>query len=389
MHLSLSDDVPDSNPDETNRLWARVCHISAMSDRTSRTSGRGRRRGAKEAVGETGSTVSGSTSALEAEESGDHVRNQPVKRKGHSNNASRSNFAKVVLNSRGIFVNNTSSIVPSAFAHFGTKKPQDNYSHLDGLRSANVWVEKDDAEEFATLAKETFLLRGWRSIEVSPDRLWRAERMLQLVCPPEENAHCRIPPILDISAVSDAEWRWDIRPDCAYWLSLKGFNPRYRFQIQNCTFVRDYITCPYFTIEFKRDGQSEDVAVRQVAAAGSLALFNRWYLHSEARKARPSLAENLSNLRHYALTYVDSKFVFWVLRPTLNDGTWEGCTMTRLIGADCADEYGVRELIDWINEVHRWGILEHGPGCERDIKAVLNSGGVRTSDIHEDSPNAT
>ncbi|KAB5514922.1 hypothetical protein GE09DRAFT_1264357 [Coniochaeta sp. 2T2.1] len=191
------------------------------------------------------------------------------------------------------------------------------------------------------------------------------------------------------AALSDVEWRWDIRPDCAYWLSLEGFNPRYRFQIQNCTFVRGYITCPYFTIEFKRDGQSEDVAVRQVAAAGSLALFNRWYLHSEVRKARPSLAENLSNLRHYALTYVGSKFVFWVLRPTLNDGTWKGCTMTRLIGADCADEYGVRELIDWINKVHRWGILEHGPGCERDIKAVLNSGGVRTSDIHKDSPNAT
>lgn len=57
--------------------------------------------------------------------------------------------------------------------------------------------------------------------------------------------------------------------------------------------------------------------------------------------------------------------------------------MTRLVGADCTDEYGVRELVDWINEIHRWGLSEHGPGCERDIKAVLRLGGVRTSDVHE------
>jgi hypothetical protein len=37
----------------------------------------------------------------------------------------------------------------------------------------------------------------------------------------------------------EAEWTWDTRLDCAYWLSLKGFNPWYRFQIQNCAFVRD------------------------------------------------------------------------------------------------------------------------------------------------------
>jgi hypothetical protein len=57
--------------------------------------------------------------------------------------------------------------------------------------------------------------------------------------------------------------------------------------------------------------------------------------------------------------------------------------MTRLIGADCIDAYGVKELVDWTNEIHRWGLLTHGPGCERDIKAVLRLGGIRSSDIHE------
>jgi len=107
----------------------------------------------------------------------------------------------------------------------------------------------------------------------------------------------RVPPTMVISDsprdVGEAPelWSWDIRPDCAYWLSLRGFNPRYRFQIQNCTFVRDWITCPYFSVEFKRDGESEDVAVRQVCAAGALALFNRCYLHLEARKAATPIQE--------------------------------------------------------------------------------------------------
>jgi hypothetical protein len=92
--------------------------------------------------------------------------------------------------------------------------------------------------------------------------------MLQLVCPPKENVHWRIPPFPESKVANETDWTWDLHLDCAYWLSLKRFNPRYRFQIQNCAFVRDLITCPYF-IEFKRDGLSEDVAVAQLAAVGS------------------------------------------------------------------------------------------------------------------------
>jgi hypothetical protein len=186
------------------------------------------------------------------------------------------------------------------------------------------------------------------------------------------------------NSVGEVEWTWDIRRDCAFWLSLKGFNPKYRFQIQNCTFVRDWITCPYLTIEFKRAGESEDVAVKQVAAAGSMALYNRYHLHAEALTSQPDLSVDQETIRHYTLTFIGHKFVFWVLRPTLDDaGRWNGCTMKRLTGADCTDGYGVRELADWINEIHRWGLSKHGPSCERAIKAVLQVGGVRTSDIHE------
>jgi len=122
-----------------------------------------------------------------------------------------------------------------------------------------------------------------------------------------------------------------------------------------------------------------------VAAAGSLALYNRHRLHEEALRISEASwsAEGADNLRHYALTFVGPEFSFWVLRPSPLgiDGKWSGCGMTRLCGADCMDEYGVKELVGWINEINRWGLSSHGPSCERDIKTILRGKGVRTSDI--------
>ncbi|KAI1130545.1 hypothetical protein F5Y10DRAFT_263057 [Nemania abortiva] len=387
-------DPPDSNPDDIAILWEQVCPQ------------RGR---ANKRVGEADSTVSSITNLLafskpniapgSSVSSTDPVTstNLATITTGHPD------FYNIVLNKCGIYIHKKIPIVPSAFVHFDTKKPQEGYSSLQGLANANVWVEKDSVdlkriaveynqmkglglseEEFATFAKEIFLLGPWRSDGVALDGQWRADRMVRLVCPPDEEKDWLAPPLLDGHGAGDIRWSWDVRPDCAYWLSLKGFDPEYGFHVQDCTFVREYITCPYFTIEFTKDGQSENVALNQVAAAGSLALFNRWRLYSDARKADPTLAEDISNIRHYTLTFVGSLFVFWVLQPTIRDGQWNGCTMTRLVRANCIDEYGVRTLIDWIHEVHLWGLSVHGPRCERDLKSILQAGGVRISNIHED-----
>ncbi|RYP02201.1 hypothetical protein DL765_010767 [Monosporascus sp. GIB2] len=85
---------------------------------------------------------------------------------------------------------------------------------------------------------------------------------------------------------------WDIRPDCAYRPSLEGFNWRHRFQIRNCAFVRDSILCPYFAVKFRRGDGPEEVALYQVRAAGSLALYNRFHLCPEAYKARRNLRKS-------------------------------------------------------------------------------------------------
>lgn len=385
--------IPDADVDHIQATWIEVQKIRKMSAGGAKRNSRLPRSKASD----TGrSTLSDQPSLIDSAHS---VGTPDSTFTSRTNITPRSaKFTELVLHPRGIRVKDTNAIVPSAFAHFKTNRPPEGYAKLEGLCYNTIWVTGSEdwvqslsheytetkalglcEEEFASLAKEHFLRRSLRRVPDSNDRQWRGERMLELVNPPKENTHWRKPPVLD-EAKPGIDWSWDVRPDCAYWLSLKGFNPKYRFQIQNCAYVRDWITCPYFTVEFKRDGQSEDAAIAQVAAAGSMALYNRYKLREAAREAQPALKDD-SHIRHYALTFVGSKFVFWAFEPQAY-GQWHGCTMTRLIGADCTDVYGVKELVDWINEIHRWGLAAHGPSCERDIKAVLNVGGVRTSDIH-------
>ncbi|KAL6408566.1 hypothetical protein AUP68_08426 [Ilyonectria robusta] len=386
-----SPNVLETDPDTTQTLWREVASSVAMSSKSSVPKINGRRAGGT--TSKTGSDTGKQSGSVSARSLFDAQESQVIP-ESTVTNATRnisprsSRFTKLVLEPRCIFINDTNSIVPSAFSHFGTGQPEDdetiNYKSIAGLNGAHIWVTLDDhaikditteykemrgqnlcEEEFVTLAKEQFLRGERRSRAVSQDRKWRAERMLQLVSPPKETAHWRIPPLLDEALAQETDWTWDIRPDCSYWLSLGGFNAKYRFQIQNATYARDSITCPYFTVEFKRDGEPDDVAVRQVCAAGSLALFNRYSLYTSARKVDPKLADDISNVRHYTLTLVGHKFVFWVIQPTCDESRKRtGCEMKRLFGADCTDEYAVRELRDWINEMHRWGLSQYGPTCE-------------------------
>ena len=57
--------------------------------------------------------------------------------------------------------------------------------------------------------------------------------------------------------------------------------------------------------------------------------------------------------------------------------------MRSVCDGDCNFAIDVRELSDWINEIHRWGLSVHGPNCENDIKICIasRSGGSRVSDF--------
>lgn len=161
--------------------------------------------------------------------------------------------------------------------------------------------------------------------------------MLQLIARQDKASHWNVPPVLEGHEAVD--WSFDIRPDCSYWLSLRGYNRRYQIQVRNATYVMDNrITFPYLTVEVKGGGEPQSVAMMQVAAAGSLALYNRYQLRRNALKEmeRDWTSGDTALLRHYALTFVGTEFDFWMLQvaPVGVDGCWTGCIMTKLYAGD-------------------------------------------------------
>lgn len=246
-------------------------------------------------------------------------------------------------------------------------------------------------DEFATYAKETFFKGEAREIEPPKDRYWRAERMLQLVCPPCDDALWSAPPVL-LPETRHDDYKWDLRPDCAYWLSLRGFNPEYSFCVSDSCFVyQEWITCPYLTIEFKRDDWKPDVATMQAAATSAMALYNRHHLRIRAvegdtdeKRETISREHDMSTVKHYGITFTGPTYTTWLIRPATpsSDGPpmqWSSCKMSRLGYGNCTDAAGVGRLADWINEIHRWGLSTHAKSCQRDVKTLLNASGVETS----------
>jgi hypothetical protein len=314
-------------------------------------------------------------------------------------------FEEMVLNSRGIHIDDSTKSVLAAF-HFGVDKaPAEDlpeyYRNLSGLSETTLWLDTDESflidvvreyesmkeyslneAEHATYAIETLLKREIRNARLPKTRHWMAERMVQLVAKPEKQ--WEQPPVLD-KTVPHKPYNFDIRPDCSYWVSLQAFNPEYREAVGEYVSVRkDRILCPYLTIEFKKDDSTLRKARNRVAIASALALYNRWKLKKDRLDAvkKPWSERHEKVLKHYGLTFTGRNFEFWCIEPTLDSqGSWIGCRMYRLAQHTCNSSEGVSRFVNWVNEIHRWGLTVHGPSCERDIKYCINStpGAVRTS----------
>jgi len=148
------------------------------------------------------------------------------------------------------------------------------------------------------------------------------------------------------------------------------------------------VTCPYLTIEFKRDGDAEDQARarRQAIAAGALAVYNRWRTYVEAgRDASQDAARDATHIRHYAITFCSHICSLYILEMAGDDANdaeyWHGCKMSRLAELDLRWQDEVRAFIEWINEIHRWGPTHHKIGCKINIKLILQREDVDTSHL--------
>jgi len=87
-------------------------------------------------------------------------------------------------------------------------------------------------------------------------------------------------------------------------------------------------------------------------------------------------------MKHYVLTWVGDKYNIWVLRASFSSedsSAWNGCSMTKIEYSGCSSKAGVRRLESWINEIHRWGLSVHAPGCQADAKTILEQQDVEVS----------
>ena len=252
--------------------------------------------------------------------------------------------------------------------------------------------------EFAAFARETIFKRERRIQDIQQhveERCWRTERLIELVAKPTTFLWQK-PPLVGKeyakwSDTSRTDYEFNLRPACAYWLSLQAFSPEYTARVQEYTHVvYDTITCPYLTIEFQKDDFAEQTAINQVAAAAALALYNRYLLRTQSLDLANQEWDqrHLKALKHYGITFTRSRYSIWCIQVELkNRYSWSGCHMERVFLGNCRFSKDVRYLIDWINEIHCWGLTVHGPECQKDVNLIMKANedftGIRVSDLKD------
>lgn len=348
------------------------------------------------------------------------------------NGPHQARFRSSVLEPRGIRLQDQKPKAKPPEAHFHSTLPcSGSYVTAPECAHAGIWVSLDtmrceaiskhysfmekmrlSEDQFATYAKQNlFRCEEWE-LNLPHDRLWRGERIDTFVNPADPAELWLAPPLLLTQQAVDAGYSWDVRPDCAYWLSNRGFNEEYADAIPGCCFVyRNWISNPYLTIEFKKNDWKPGVAATQLLTASAIALYNRCELGIQAKRDIGASED----LRHYGMTFEGSQFVVYVVRPTnpvLDQRAprsgkppadrrgsspddrypdqaghecpqWHGCEMRRLAQGDCTIARDIRRLIGWINEIHRWGITAHAQSVQEDIKICLAEEGINTSALHD------
>ncbi|KAL8905162.1 MAG: hypothetical protein Q9171_006781 [Xanthocarpia ochracea] len=238
---------------------------------------------------------------------GEEVESGPATVTSYSTTSSKrigpynTNFRSSVLAPRGISFKLAQDFT-SPWQHFESAAPKGNAaSYYDGLHPGikELWLDADEGfladvvqeyqymhntrcceAEFVAYAKE-HLVKGTKRYlptDLQVTRHFRSVRMLELVSKPQEPTW-KVPPIVHLAMHAET-YDFDIRPDCAYWLSHAGFNPNYASLISLRVRLIELhgISYPYLFTEFKRDGKSTSTVENQLATVASLALLNRFHL---------------------------------------------------------------------------------------------------------------
>ena len=259
------------------------------------------------------------------------------------------------------------SIFLSMDANF-VKSVQRAYRRLGEARASE--------SEFKAYACQALFIRQYDVLTEDVERQLCAVRLLEMSLKPCESDVLRMwraPPLLSSNQPPSKFFGFDIYPDCQFWLSDKILNADYRRHASRVVHCKTWGTfCPYFSIEFKATTVGRRVVGNQVVAAGLISLFNRYQLKLDAYPQ--VVPEQFKLVRHYGLTMEKEVWAVWFFEPKIVNGAWAGCIIRAIDAGTCLAEGGVVGLLQWINEIHRWGLCEYALGCEEDIKQILSRG---------------
>ena len=151
-----------------------------------------------------------------------------------------------------------------------------------------------------------------------------AVRSVEWPLEPQEFDRWHAVPLLSLSNSPSKPFGFDIHPDCQFWLCDKTINTDYRESIHHVVHRKALgAFCPYFSIEFKLTTGDKRIVENQVAAAGSISLYNRYRLKLDACPQPTS--QQLKMVRHYGLTMEKEDWAVWLFQPKIVDEAWAGC----------------------------------------------------------------
>ncbi|KIX07687.1 uncharacterized protein Z518_02341 [Rhinocladiella mackenziei CBS 650.93] len=359
--------------------------------------------------GQTEETVTNKTSDIFSTP----ISNKDTVRKQTAKNATVRDvdFEETQLIPRGVeILNPHQSIVTGAHAYFGSDTPPDPAQsrefYLSVVQTALAGRAERDIDSSIFLPTDAnfiksvrrayrrmgdeyvseaeFKVFAWQNLFIGQhvvlmddtERQLCAVRLVEISLKPCESYNGPMwfaPPLLSSNQPPPEPFGFDISPDSQFWLSSKIINADYRRYIKSAVHCKPWSTfCPYLSIEFKATTDDRRVVRNQMAAAGLISLFNRYQLKLDANiQLTP---EQLRLVRHYGLTMEKEVWTVWLFDPKIHNGAWAGCTIRRLEAGTCLDEGDIVGLLQWINEIHRWGLCEYALGCEDDIKQILSTG---------------
>jgi hypothetical protein len=167
---------------------------------------------------------------------------------------------------------------------------------------------------------------------------------------------------------------------CTFWLCLRVFDPPIRKFLNSYTYdLGGRVVFPYLTVDFRhKDEQLYETRYR-AARLGTQALLSRHRVFLETRDlvgAAAAGARDDAIHRHFVIIFDAASYEGWQITVDDGEGKWmgnNGCAMSRIFDASLLKAECVKDLYEWMREIHCWGVGKYGPGCGEEIWKCLRA----------------